>query len=109
MSRLPYFLDNRLTVGGEVVGLTHSGIYPYENSWYSFLLGAESSPSHNSAAERIRSTEKKIHLIATATRDLPACSIVQVNRGNRSPVWIEIDFLLKTNKTHYLSTNPLDT
>jgi hypothetical protein len=35
-SRLPHFLDNRLKDGGEVT--------PQEDSWYSFLLEAESTP-----------------------------------------------------------------
>jgi hypothetical protein len=46
-SRLPHFLDSRLTVGGEVVSLTRwppPALYPYEDSWYSFLLEAESIP-----------------------------------------------------------------
>jgi hypothetical protein len=38
-STFPYFLDNRLTDGGEVVSLT-----PQDDSWYSFLLEAESTP-----------------------------------------------------------------
>jgi hypothetical protein len=44
-SRLPHFLDNRLTNGGEVVSLTHSAApYHQEDSWCSFLLEAESLP-----------------------------------------------------------------
>jgi hypothetical protein len=41
-----YFLDNRLTVGGDVVSLTcrPASLYPQEVSWYSFLLEAESTP-----------------------------------------------------------------
>jgi hypothetical protein len=39
-SMLPYFLDNRLTDGGEVVSLTHRLPFtPQEDSWYSFLKG----------------------------------------------------------------------
>jgi hypothetical protein len=42
--RLPYFLDNRLTDGGEVVSLMRraAALYSQEDSWYSFLLEAES-------------------------------------------------------------------
>jgi hypothetical protein len=42
-SRLPHFVDNRLTDGGEVVSLTHrpAALYPQEDSWYSFLLEGE--------------------------------------------------------------------
>jgi hypothetical protein len=39
-SRLPHFLNNRLTDGGEGVSLTRqpATFYPQEDSWYSFLL-----------------------------------------------------------------------
>jgi hypothetical protein len=45
-SRLPHFLYNRLTDGGEVVSLTRrsAALYPQEVSWYSFPLEAESTP-----------------------------------------------------------------
>jgi hypothetical protein len=40
-SRLPRFLDNRLTDGGEVVSLASRPRFtPQEDSWYSFLLEA---------------------------------------------------------------------
>jgi hypothetical protein len=39
-----HFLENRLTDGGEVVSLIHqpAALYHQEDSWYSFLLEAES-------------------------------------------------------------------
>jgi hypothetical protein len=41
-SRSPYFLDNRLTDGGEVVSLMRrTSFTPQEDSRYSFLLEAE--------------------------------------------------------------------
>jgi hypothetical protein len=44
-SRLPYFLENWLTDGGEVVSLTCPPPFTtQEDSWYSFLLEAESTP-----------------------------------------------------------------
>jgi hypothetical protein len=44
-SRLPHFLDNRLTDDGEVISLTcRQPFTPQEDSWYSFLLEAESTP-----------------------------------------------------------------
>jgi hypothetical protein len=42
-SRLPHFLDNRLTDGGEFGPYAPAALYPQENSWYSFLLEAEST------------------------------------------------------------------
>jgi hypothetical protein len=45
MSRLPYFLDSQLTYGGEAVKpYAPAALYPQEDSWYSFLLQAESTP-----------------------------------------------------------------
>jgi hypothetical protein len=42
---LTQFLDNRLTDGGEIVSLTRRPLFtPHEDSWYSFLLEAESTP-----------------------------------------------------------------
>jgi hypothetical protein len=56
---------------------------PQEDSWYSFLLEAEST----SVAVRIRSNEKKKnHLIHTQTHDLPVCSIsVSTNYATTCP------------------------
>jgi hypothetical protein len=44
-SRLPHYLDNLLTDGGEV-SFTRppAALYPQEDSWYSFLLEAQSTP-----------------------------------------------------------------
>jgi hypothetical protein len=44
-SRLPHFLDSRLTNGSEVVSLTSrpTALYPKEDSWYLFLLEAKST------------------------------------------------------------------
>jgi hypothetical protein len=44
-SRFPHYLDNRLTDGGKVVSLTRRPPFtPQEDSWYSLLLEAESTP-----------------------------------------------------------------
>jgi hypothetical protein len=44
-SRLPHFLYSRLTDGGEVVNIKCRPLFnPLEDSWYSFLLEAESIP-----------------------------------------------------------------
>jgi hypothetical protein len=43
--RFPHFLDNRLTDGGYIVSLTRRPPFiPQEDSWYTFLLEAESTP-----------------------------------------------------------------
>jgi hypothetical protein len=43
--RLPHYLDSQLTDGGEVVNLTHLPPFtPQKDSWYAFLLEAESTP-----------------------------------------------------------------
>jgi hypothetical protein len=46
MSRLPHSLDSWLTDGGEIVSLMCrlAALYPQEDSWYSFLLEAQSTP-----------------------------------------------------------------
>jgi hypothetical protein len=44
-SRLPHLLDNRLTDSCKLVSLTRRPLFtPQEDSWYSFLLEAESIP-----------------------------------------------------------------
>jgi hypothetical protein len=44
MSRLPYFIDNGHRDGDDVVSLTQRPPFtPQEDSWYSFLLEAEST------------------------------------------------------------------
>jgi hypothetical protein len=45
-SRLPHLLHNQFTDGGEVISLTRrpADLYPQEDTWYSFLLEAESTP-----------------------------------------------------------------
>jgi hypothetical protein len=41
--RMPHFVDNRLTDGGEAGSLTHRPPFtPQEDSWCSFLLEVES-------------------------------------------------------------------
>jgi hypothetical protein len=45
MSRIPHFLESRLTDGGEVVSLKRRTPITPEDSWYSlFVLEAESTP-----------------------------------------------------------------
>jgi hypothetical protein len=44
MLRVPHYLDNRLTDGGEVSLTRRPPLTPQEDSWYSYLLEAESTP-----------------------------------------------------------------
>jgi hypothetical protein len=54
-SRRSHFLDNRLTDGGEVVSLTCRPLFiPKEDSWYSFLLEAESAAAMIKKIEKIQ-------------------------------------------------------
>jgi hypothetical protein len=60
-SRLPHFLDSRLTESGEVVSLTRRPPFaPQEDSWYPFLLRGWVKLQGHSVAGRIRSIEKSI-------------------------------------------------
>jgi hypothetical protein len=44
-SRIPHFLENRLTNGGEAVSPTRRPPFTHQEvSWYSFLLETESTP-----------------------------------------------------------------
>jgi hypothetical protein len=43
-SRLPHFLDNRLTDGGDVSLTRRPSYTPPDDSWYSFLLETDSTP-----------------------------------------------------------------
>jgi hypothetical protein len=75
MSRLPHFLDSRLTDGGEVVIFTRrSPFTPRKIPATDFSSRLNRRQGHIEAG-RIMSIEK-IHLTGTRSRDLPACSIV---------------------------------
>jgi hypothetical protein len=45
MSRLPHFLDNRLTHGGGCQPYAPTALYPEEGSGYSFLIEPEWTPA----------------------------------------------------------------
>jgi hypothetical protein len=76
MSRRSHFLDNRLTDGGEGVSLTHRPPFTSKKIPGTHFCYRLSRPQGHSAAGRIRSIEKSNDLIASRTRDLPACSTV---------------------------------
>jgi hypothetical protein len=70
-------------------------LHPQEESWYSFLLKAESTQVH-SAAGRIRSIEKSNDPIGIRSRDLQACSIMpQPSTLPRAPISKQEDILKK--------------
>jgi hypothetical protein len=76
MLRLPHYLDKRLTDGGEVVSLTRRQPFtPQEDSCYSFLLQAESTPGpycgwNNQVDWKIQWPHRELKLRP------PVCSIV---------------------------------
>jgi hypothetical protein len=76
MPRLPLFLDNRLTDGGEVVSLTRRPPFTPRKTRGTNFCQRLSDPQAHSATGRIKSNEKSNDLIGYRTRDLQACSIV---------------------------------
>jgi hypothetical protein len=71
--RHPHLIDNRLTDGGEVISLTRRPPFtPQKESWYSFLLEAESTIVRLEELGQL----KKPDLVGNRTRDLPACCMV---------------------------------
>jgi hypothetical protein len=75
MSRLPHFLDNQLTDGGEVVSLTRWPLFTPRKIPGTRLLEL-SRPQGHSAAGRIKLIDKSKNLIANRTHDFLACSTV---------------------------------
>jgi hypothetical protein len=65
-----------------------AALYPQKDSWYSFLLEAESGQGH-SVAGRIKSIEKSNYLTGNRTCNLLACSIVPQPYGKQSPQFIQ--------------------
>jgi hypothetical protein len=76
MLRIPHFLDNRLTDGGEAVSLTRQPHFTPRKIPGIHFCHRLSQPQGHSAAGRIRSIEEPNDLIGNETHDLPACSIV---------------------------------
>jgi hypothetical protein len=75
-SRLPHFLDNRRTHGGEVVSLTHRPPFTPRKIPGTHFRYRLSRPQGHSAAGKIRSIEKS-NDIGNRTGDLPACIVPQ--------------------------------
>jgi hypothetical protein len=74
--RLPYFLDNQLIDGVEVVSIMSRALFIPRKIPGSHFCYRLSRPQGHSAAGRIRSIEKSNNTIGNRTHDLPACSIV---------------------------------
>jgi hypothetical protein len=71
-SRIPHFLGNRLTVGGEVATLTRRPPFtPRKIPGTHFCLRL-SRPQGHSAAGRIKSIKKSNDFIGNRNRNLPA-------------------------------------
>jgi hypothetical protein len=73
--RIQYFLDNRLTDGGDVTLMRRPSFTPWEISGTHFCYRL-SRPQCYSMAGRIRSIEILSELIGNRTRNLLACSVV---------------------------------
>jgi hypothetical protein len=72
----PTLSNKRLTDGGKVVSITRRPPFtPQEDSWYSFLLRGRVDSRAIVRLEGLGQL-KKIHLIGTRTRDIPACQIL---------------------------------
>jgi hypothetical protein len=77
MLRLPHFLENRLTDGGEVVSLTRWPPFtPRGRFLVLFYIRGLVDPRAIVRLEGLSQLKKKIHLIGIRSRDLTACSIV---------------------------------
>jgi hypothetical protein len=96
--KFPYFLDSRLTDGGEVVSLTRmSSFISQEGPWYSFLLEAESTPRAIVRLEGLG--QLKNDFIRNRTCSLLACSIVSPTTTlPRTPVFYAVRILSKENR-----------
>jgi hypothetical protein len=72
-SRPPHFVDNRGADGSEVVSLMRWPLFtPHEDSWYLFLLEAESNPGPFVRLEGLSKLKKSSDQIGYQTRGLPA-------------------------------------
>jgi hypothetical protein len=76
MLRLPHFLDNRLTGGGEPVSLTRQPPFSPRKIPGNNFCQRPNPPQGHSAAGKIRSIKKSDDLNENRTRDLPTCCIV---------------------------------
>jgi hypothetical protein len=79
MSRIPHFLDKRLTDDGEVVSLKPRQLFAHhEDSWYLFLLEQSLLQGH-SATGRINNSMALVHEQTLATERPPLVGEVIAN------------------------------
>jgi hypothetical protein len=84
-SRLPHFLTNELTDGGEIVSLTRRPHFTFRKIPSTHFCYRLSRPQDCSSAER--KLKNSSDLIGNGTRDLSACSIVpQPSTLPRAPI-----------------------
>jgi hypothetical protein len=96
-SRLPHFLDSRLTDGGEVASLKLRPPSAPRKIPGSHFCQRLSRIQNHSAAGRNRPIEKSNDLIGIRSRDLLACSIVpQPPTLPRAPVCHELNWMKVT-------------
>jgi hypothetical protein len=88
--------------GGKVVSPTHRPpLPPRKDSWYSFLLEAESTPGH-SATKTIMPLKNSNDTIGNRTHDVPACSAVPQPTAPPCAPWSSI---MHISNLWYLITN----
>jgi hypothetical protein len=76
MSRLPYFVENRLTDSGEIVNLTHLPSFTARRTPGTHFCLRLNRPQGHSGAGKIRSIGKSNYFAENRTRDFQSCSIV---------------------------------
>jgi hypothetical protein len=88
-SRLPHFVDNRLTDGGEVVSLTRRSPFTPPGRFLGLIsVRGGDDPRAIMRLEGLGQLKKSSDLIENQTRDLPACSLVpQPTTLPRVPVY----------------------
>jgi hypothetical protein len=102
--KLPHFLGNRLTDGGEVVSLTCWPPFTLRKNPGTHICQRLSQPQGHSVAGRIGSIGKSNGLIRNRTRDLLACSIVpQPTTPRRAPIKTMFQIkVIQFNEVHNL-------
>jgi hypothetical protein len=118
MSKLSHFLENRLTDGSEVVSSTRQPLFiPQEDSWYSFLLEAESTPRAIVRLEGLGKLKKStssgldpapflyLNLKMKILREIVLCSSITQHENYFAIVtWIHVNMFSLTNTFPFTGT-----